>query len=704
MTLTDQDTAPTFAAAPTVENPKSWDDLPQDAEVLISDQVPAYTSMTGKVRSIRLVPGGVLAFASDRNTRLMVGTIQNRGGLIDIGTPAPFTTEIVGRDLPIDTGFDPYQFSNGILQESGTLEIYGWPKTTIAWLTSEPKAGDDFLIFTAPPLGWDHGDSLMLPDTRNVKFRSNNYQAEFATVDHVDGEKVWLVDKLSFNHLGVRDPDGALRYLPHAINRTRNVNIRSENPNGVRGHAMFRDFSKVDFHYARLHAFDRTRASDELNSTYRDKAGQIARIGTNQRGRHALYLNHLIGPAGLDAEEPQYHIEGLSLTGCVKNGIVISDSHYGMICFNTGCGIAGAGLSTEFGNESFNAITDNFMARHQGSNHAIYSRLRVDYSDGGKKDINDLRHEGSPYWLRGACNNYVMRNIGANGTADGFTFGNLATGMLRIPKSKGADTRVEGQYDLVDGETFPGLQFIDNQAYGALMFAKNVWDIGSENEKFHPGKETAETVHRNFVGWNCDGGISTRGNQITDDGLILINEGKGIGWYNKPGRMARNIKLGNAEIRGFEIGVDVPGRADFLMHLGGGNADPFTIEGGILQNVVNIDRATIFNTRSGGDPDATHYPPRRVKVTGVQFKKYKGLPLVKVRSRFMAKTSGIQVNYVIADEFTLDGIEIFYDEQRSDFIVPQTVGKQIIGCPEPGFNNAKAKARYGVCIAGRVMP
>ena len=95
-----------------------------------------------------------------------------------------------------------------------------------------------------------------------------------------------------------------------------------------------------------------------------------------------------------------------------------------------------------------------------------------------------------------------------------------------------------------------------------------------------------------------------------------------------------------------------------------------------------------------------------------------GLPLPNVaREQFnLARIygpRGSNPNFVQSDRLIVknyngevgNDFEVFYLEQRPDFIVPATehidVG-YVTGSPEPGLTNAQAWALYGVAIAGSV--
>src|SRR5690606_28293917 len=96
-------------------------------------------------------------------------------------------------------------------------------------------------------------------DTRQIindKVREPN--DEIRTIKSISGNTVTLDRALSYSHLGARDGDGVLQYVPYVVNLSRNVSLRSENPEGVRGHTMFTGHGSVDIEYVGFYDLGRT--------------------------------------------------------------------------------------------------------------------------------------------------------------------------------------------------------------------------------------------------------------------------------------------------------------------------------------------------------------------------------------------------------------------------------------------------------------
>ena len=112
---------------------------------------------------------------------LTVGTmLVLDGGELEIGselTPveAHVRAELVLANQTIDTIADPEQFGTGLLA-FGTVRMHGAVKSpTFVRLafdrrrgTGDPRAGDTVLTLDEEQIGWQAGDQLILPDTRQL--------------------------------------------------------------------------------------------------------------------------------------------------------------------------------------------------------------------------------------------------------------------------------------------------------------------------------------------------------------------------------------------------------------------------------------------------------------------------------------------------------------------------------------------------------
>ena len=138
-----------------------------------------------------------------------------------------------------------------------------------------------------------------------------------------DGKTLTLTSALQYDHLGARDLNNVLNFLPHVGNLTRNVIIRSENPTGTRGHTLCNHVADVDIRYALFKDLGRTTYLPLDNTS-------------NHIGRYPIHMHHLSGPLPTPANGYQFTLLGNAVDGGsvetkFKWGVTVHGSHYGLI-------------------------------------------------------------------------------------------------------------------------------------------------------------------------------------------------------------------------------------------------------------------------------------------------------------------------------------------------------------------------------------
>ena len=326
-----------------------------------------------------------------------------------------------------------------------------------------------------------------------------------------DGRTVTLALPLLYDHLGARDFNNVLEFLPHVGNLTRNVVVRSENPAGTRGHMMGIHMADVDIRYALFKDLGRTTYLP-LNAT------------TNHIGRYPIHMHHLIGPTATPANGYQFTLLGNAVDGGsvetkFKWGITVHGTHYGSIKDNVVYNYNGAAIATEDGSESFNEFDHNFAMRGMG-----------EPDEPGVQARMAMGTEGVGFWFRGP-NNFVRNNVAANfqnpttEAAYGFVFQfSNPGGTVAIPTFKGADTMgMHGpvQAIIMNGNNMPLLEFDNNEAYGAMQGALTYWWVNSLDPVPFPAAQ--ESVIRNFKAWHIYNKTVYvyPGQKVTIDGLKI---------------------------------------------------------------------------------------------------------------------------------------------------------------------------------------
>lgn len=96
-----------------------------------------------------------------------------------------------------------------------------------------------------------------------------------------------------------------------------------------------------------------------------------------------------------------------------KWGIVIRDSHFGKLADNVLYNIAGLGLQTEDGGESYNLLAQNFAVRLPGEGDVCIPQPETN------PDIDsDIGRDGSGFWSRGS-HNWIEGNVAADAKFSG---------------------------------------------------------------------------------------------------------------------------------------------------------------------------------------------------------------------------------------------------------------------------------------------
>ena len=312
-----------------------------------------------------------------------------QGGELDIGTqanpiPANLTATVVWVNQALNTTTDPEQYGNGLIV-LGTVNTYGAVKAPYVTLSQNAHAGDTVLHLASPAVGWQVGDKLQLPDTRQLdaSYIYGNYTVEYESMTiqsiSADGLTVTLTAPLQYDHLGAYDINGVLQYLPQVVDMTRNVTFRSQSATGTRGYALFTDRADVNINYTSFTGMGRTTDTEFLNShlsqlfdnTTFDSNGNVTHIGTDEENRNAITFLDLFGPTSPQTDGYQFTFNGNVVTCPLTPmpfiwGVNVVNSYYGLIQDNDVVNWAGSGVMVD-GLSSFNDFNGNFVMRINGT-------------------------------------------------------------------------------------------------------------------------------------------------------------------------------------------------------------------------------------------------------------------------------------------------------------------------------------------------
>ncbi len=720
--ILQQDAIPNFVLNPTNtsvqsgnwSDPQTWSggQVPGEGSIVqvVSGTTVVYDAVSdANIKALGVNPGGKLEFATDRDTRLTLTTmIVFEGGTFQIGTqsnplPAIYTAEIVIADVPLDLVNDPGQYSNGLLF-FGKVDIFGnaldrtWQR-----LLNNPHAGDTQLVFFGQaPEGWKAGDTIILPDTRQVPGTfaddvANGVSSPFdpqweeVVIASIDGGTVNLTAPLQYEHVGARDGDGVPEILPHAAVLDRNVVIRSENPDGTRGHVLSALRAEVDIRYARFKDLGRTDAFVPLDSTVFDEQGNAVHVGTNQIARYSLHAHRLIGPVDTPASGYQFQFIGNTIDGGRKWGVTIHGSSFGLIKDNVAYDIDGAAFATEDGSETGNDFIRNFAMRIIGT--GIDGESGIEEGDFGRGGVG--------FWARRAGNNY-RDNVATNALFSGFVIAGKLLESVVIPTGPGADLTQPGE-GIEIANTTPG-EFLRNNVYGRTKFG--IWIAWPTAYRLADMNQVFEI--KNSVLWNTTSSAISLDftNNVLISGVRILGD-INVLQQNNPNRSARGIMLSdhtnlnlviqNSRIEGMKFGIFTP-----PLDNGGVPGGTMTVVRDTrLQNYVNVRVESAKNTIGKGlllenvEWDSLAIAPLSdLAPTNVDmfYTPYSGRLLAPDFVRVLDANGDPEADY-----------RLYYTAQRPDFIVPVS-SPGVGGAPVPGLTNTELWDQFGQAIGGAVAP
>ena len=735
---THHDTIPNFVQNPTIRsvgngswfNANTWAParLPNASDVVLISHAVTYDKTTGIADTIGIDANGVLRFATDQATKLQVSMLLVMpGGTLEVGTvanpvAANVTAEIIIRNKALDLTndgigvYDPEQWGTGLLIIDGRLKMHGSVKSpTFVRLARQPKAGDTTLLLEQAPEGWRPGDRLIVPDTRQVSWwPTSQYgttippQWEELTIQSLSNSTVTLTSPVRYDHLGARDGDGILRFLPHIGNLTRNVLIRSANPNGTRGHTAWLHNADADVRYVQFQDLGRT-TNALIDNTTLDANGIATHIGTNQIARYPFHTHHLSGPATPPANGFQTTAIGLAVDNGahgdnIKWGMAIHGTHYGLFRQNVVYHVAGAGIVTEDSTESFNVIEQNFVVRLQGTGD------RADGSCG----ISCAR-EGVGLWFRGP-NNYVRDNVVANAVNSyGYTYYQFGTGTQRIPAYKGANPDHAGQFVEVDIYAMPLREFARNEVYGATPNGMTFWSVGIFGQD--SPRATSRSVIEDFRAWHVRTGIyAYQSNKLTIAKSTFIGDPEAMRSLTSTGMefgdyLQKDLVITEANIENFRSGIIVPLIVDERNQASAGIT---VIQNGFLRNYANVLIDTPLHNNN-----VVGLSPKRVELRNIKFAPMSVPPLSGITPYMISMNHQpqtishlVQENSVYVygyNQISGNDFRVYFIEQAPDFVVPKTTYRAdgtplMIASPEAGLTNQQNWQKHGIAIAGAVAP
>ncbi len=556
------------------------------------------------LRTLRL--DGTLAFATERNTALIVDTlIGGMGSVLTLGTEATpvqaqFNARLVFSDYddpndesdggferrdPESADFDPAMLGLGLITH-GRFESAGAARAHGGTLSAEPVIGDQQLALAFEPSGWQPGDEIVIAGTQRDALGD-----EKRIIAAISERLITLDRPLDKDHTTVGHSRDGLALAVHVINLERNVVIETNDGGRAptttdytytnddlrqdftfdlfhdRGHIMFMHSNNVTIRHTRFHALGRTSKHGAIDDNQFDSDGTLTHAGMNPRARYALHFHR----AGLDG-----------VAGLVEGSV--ADSNPGWCYVNHGSHVNfidnvaydcdGAAFVTERGDE-LGSFVSNIAIRNTADEAKRSVALRFQ----ARKPINDFGFGGHGFWLQGI--NVIARdNVSSGAGREAFALYPLLfddADQTRFELEQIAPEHRASFSAAMAPDEAPAYSFKGNIAYGS--------NIGLMVGEHRPD---APSVIEGFTGWKVRMGTSFNySDSIHFDRLTLIGSleaPEGLGTFAHHG--TSQVTMDDPHVEGFAIGIQLPRAGNQAIDLA--RFKYSEINDAYLNNVLNL--------------------------------------------------------------------------------------------------------------------
>jgi hypothetical protein len=627
---------------------------------LPADATYDYVEVAGTLRASR---------AHDTTTRF-THLVVLPGGTLDVGTqadpiPCGRKVEFVVRDVPLDTTKDPFQWGNGLVNFGRQTRV-GCSKTAWTETAGSLPVGASTLTLASVPSAWQVGDDLLIPDTAAPPTSTLEPRREAkVTISAINGSQLSLSKPLDFAHENISDPNGVVVLRPRVANLTRNIVIRSENPDGTRGHTADVGRKAVwDIRYNQLIGLGRTTRLP-LDDTVLGR-----HVGTNQRGKYAEHHHHAQS-APTSADVGNVYIG----PAAGKWGLVLHDTSDTLVERNIAIDFPGAGFITEDGYEVRNKFRNNFAA---------YNLAKPRDAQRGLPDANvNVAHEcpgceGTGFWFRGIMNAFEG-NEAWNNFGSGINLFNQKQPAGKYPSAPGGEPDSALRHYADQPVSLTGNVAVANVGDGF-----EVWGL-----KRFPNQNliAAHNTYRQAMA------IISEGVEVyLQNPKLICSVGTGaVGLHSANGYVS-SLKVEQGQIAGCAVGIS-----------GGGSGSGMTITGTVLQNEVNVDVLTPPSRfENVMHVPLANYPHRYILLgNGAVWNGSDPLPEVGIilwfpqrGSRYVVKNwQGTGKDYLLFSRQSLGSSPAWYSAS----------GPHIFNTPVQGLTMQQSWDRFGLSFGGDVL-
>jgi len=504
------------------------------------------------IRSVHV--GGLLKFATDRDTRLDVGLIKVQPGEDcvedgfncevhlappDAGAARP-TLEVGTEEKPVDAahtarirlvyfeGMDK-ETCPAIISCAGRMEFHGAPLNR-SWvkLGATAKAGDVDVVLTEPVTGWKAGDKVILTathrdenesGTRRPGKRNRKVFTEERTIKAVAAAKVTLDSALETEHLGVAETAGEI------ANLSRNVIVESAEPDKMRGHTMYHKHSAGSISYAEFRHLGKE----------------------NVLGKYSLHF-HLLGSSMRGAS-----IVGASIWDSANRWITIHGTNYLVVRDCVGYQSVGHGFFLEDGTEAYNVLDRNLAVQSYKGKKLPKQVLPFD------------QNEGSGFWWANNLNSFT-RNVSCENDRYGYRFEAQQSRELKLTLPV---LQPDGQRKDVDIRTLPFVRFEGNESHSEGLYGFN---LGEGVDRVGPDFKHPLVV-KNLKLWDVHYAFRPEIPSVLAEDVTIIRAVYGIYHPDFNNHVYRRLYIGDTVAEPFNRGHD-----DENVQYG-----PFTVDGLVFE-------------------------------------------------------------------------------------------------------------------------
>jgi hypothetical protein len=447
---------------------------------------------------------------------------------------------------------------------------------------------------------------------------------------------------------------------------------------------------------------------EPLDSTTSNAQGVIIRVGTNQIGRYALHLHHLLGRP--DNGRPyQFLVNHVAIDGSPKWGIAVHGSHFGVVTNNFVFDTAGGAIITEDPLEYGNNISDNLLVGYRDG-----SGLRMDSRAQRNLFGGDHWHNRVGLALQSAMNRIVGNRI--YNMTEGIGMVGFRTTQLWWPTLRGVHTATKSSPGAViwyqDPYRYPFVFDTSANQVWASWRGIETWTSDSypDSEKMFPGLTMVHTHQgTNFqdqrqtttYDWRFRGDFAkvsptSGGGGVTDGNPPHIP-------YSVAFAFKGGYEFGHthyrADVRGYDVGYQMQFPGSYSRFLGG-RMEVATV---VYQPLG--DKNSVANTPWTGTWQGVDFVP----VYGVPFEFVDGwYPKFDITLWLTKNDTGQR--YLQAHRFEIrpwkDGrnLDVYHHFQSPAFRMPVIAAPDAYGDFPPGvYKNADLIAR-GTPIFGAAIP